>query len=316
MLTEGLFEKVLIDPISEFNPDTLNIVSGYASPSMVERHFRELEKFDFSLKINLIIGMARSDGIAEARHQAFVNATNRFDFDCRYIAIGNPVHAKVYTWIREEKPVSAYSGSANYTITGFGDVQREILAACDSLSAQHFYELILQDTISCKDRDVETRIKLFEHRAKTEIPQLNSVELSLLDSKTGETHKRAGLNWGQRPGRDSDQAYIPIPSKVYNSNFFPPVGQRFSVLTDDGEALEFTRAQERGKALQTSIDNSLMGLYFRIRIGVGSGEFVSTEDLKRYGRTTVSIFKVDDKNYFLDFSVGKDTKYPQVLESM
>ena len=308
MLTESLFEKVLIEPISEFNPDTLNIVSGYASPSMVERHFRKLVELDFPLQVNLIVGMTRNEGISGARHKSFVDATQKFNFDCRYIAYGNPVHAKVYTWMREEKPVLAYSGSANYTLTGFGDVQQEVLSTCNSTLAQHFYDVVWQNTVSCKDQNIVENIKLIDHSPRKFTPQLSSVELPLIDLKTGETHKKAGLNWGQRPGRNRDQAYIPIPSKIYNTNFFPPNKQRFKVLTDDGEEFEFTTAQQHGKALQTSDDNSLMGLYFRIRIGVDSGEFVKTEDLVKYGRTTVTMLKMDDTTYFLDFSVPESNQ--------
>ncbi len=72
MLTEGLFDEVLIKPVTEYGPDTLNIVSGYASPSMIERHFRELEKLEHQIKVNLIIGMVHVDGINKERHLAFV----------------------------------------------------------------------------------------------------------------------------------------------------------------------------------------------------------------------------------------------------
>jgi len=308
MLTEGLFEKVLIEPVSKFNPDTLNIISGYASPTMVERHFQKLMKLNFPLQINLIVGMARIDGMTKARHQSFVDATRKFNFECRYIANGNPVHAKVYLWIREEKPVLAYSGSANYTPAGFGDVQREILSICNSNTAHLFFDKVWQNTVSCKDSEFDDCINLIEHPPRKQIPQLISVELPLFDSKTGNTHKRAGLNWGQRPDRNPNQAYIPIPSIFYNSSFFPSIRQRFKVLTDDGEEFEFVRAQENGKALETPDDNSLIGRYFRNRIGVGSGEFVKIEDLVKYGRKTVTIRKADDTTYFLDFSVGKDIK--------
>ncbi len=209
----------------------------------------------------------------------------------------------MYTWLKSRKPILAYAGSANYTLTGFSGIQREVLAKCDSNSAGKFYESILEESISCRDLDIEERISLTDHPARRQTPQLGSVELSLLDSTSGETHKKAGLNWGQRPGRHPDQAYIPIPSRIYNTDFFPPIGQHFEVLTDDGEIFTFVRAQQHGKALHTSLDNSLMGLYFRTRIGVRSGEFVHTQDLLEYGRTAVEMLKVDDKNYLLDFSV-------------
>ena len=304
MLTENLFNEVLVQPIVDFSADTLNIISGYASPTMVERQFNELNSLGYNIQVNLIIGMAGSDGIAKKKHDAFVKATESNNFDCRYIVKRGPVHAKVYIWQKAEKPILAFTGSANYSMAGFGGFQREVLTRCDSYTAKQFYESILEDTRSCRDIEADKEINLIDVSLRRETPELHSVKLSLLDSKTGETHRRAGLNWGQREGRHPDQAYIPIPARIYNTNFFPPVGQKFNVLTDDGEMLTFVRAQQYGKALHTSIDNALMGLYFRARIGVGSGDYVNRQDLESYGRTTVEMFKVDDENYLLDFSVN------------
>ena len=57
--------------------------------------------------------------------------------------------------------------------------------------------------------------------------------MSLL-ARGGETGRRSGLNWGQRDGREPNQAYIPLPASVARSGFFPLNRRQFSVLTDDG----------------------------------------------------------------------------------
>ena len=233
-----------------------------------------------------------------------MEVVNEFAFDCRYIASGNPVHAKVYTWLKNNKPILAFSGSANYSIPGFSASQREVLDRCDEGLANQFYGSIHQDSVSCKNINVHKQIEINEHRVNLQLPTLDSVELPLIVSKTGDTHKKGGLNWGQRDRRNRDEAYIPIPSSIYNTEFFPPVGEQFNVLTDDGEEFIFVRAQDNGKALETPADNSLMGLYFRSRIGVGSGEYVTRNHLDNYGRTTVTISKVDTDVYLLDFSVS------------
>ena len=81
-------------------------------------------------------------------------------------------------------------------------------------------------------------------RLGIEVPRVGeSVRLTLFIKQTGETPRRSGLNWGQRPGRDPNQAYIPIPNFIYKSDFFPPIGERFIVQTDDGESMELVRAQ-------------------------------------------------------------------------
>ena len=46
-----------------------------------------------------------------------------------------------------------------------------------------------------------------------------------------------------------------------------------------------------------------MGKYFRYRLNVANGKFVTKEDLINYGRTTVDFYKIDEEQYQMDFSV-------------
>jgi hypothetical protein len=80
----------------------------------------------------------------------------------------------------------------------------------------------------------------------------------------------------------------------------------FTVITDDQKTFICTRAQkgDEGQAIETPQDNSILGRYFRERLGLPSGAFVSTEDLRRYGRMDVTFYKIDDENYYTDFSTG------------
>lgn len=112
---------------------------------------------------------------------------------------------------------------------------------------------------------------------------------------------RSGLNWGQREGRNLDQAYLPVRASDQRSGFFPEIGEEFLVECDDGVVLRLVRAQQNGKALQTPENNSILGEYFRRRLGVRSGDPISLRHLHEYGRTTVDIFKTADGRYFLDF---------------
>ena len=75
-------------------------------------------------------------------------------------------------------------------------------------------------------------------------------------------------------------------------------------MTDDDKVLICTRAQQSGKAIHTPHNNSLIGEYFRNRLGVGNGEPVTLENLIAYGRTDVTFYKIDDETYFMDFSVN------------
>jgi hypothetical protein len=117
--------------------------------------------------------------------------------------------------------------------------------------------------------------------------------------------KVSGLNWGQRPGREQNQAYLSIPAYIQRGNFFPVPGHSFVIECDDGEIFNCVRAQANGKAIHTPLNNSLLGVYFRRRLGVMSGYMVKIDDLIKYGRSSVDISKLTDNRYFLDFSLHK-----------
>ena len=138
----------------------------------------------------------------------------------------------------------------------------------------------------------------------------DTVTLSLLISRgkrKGEIHQKSGLNWGFRPNRNRNEAYIPVPVQHYE--FFPPIKQEFTVLTDDGYPFIFVKAQERGKALETPQSNAELGYYFRKRLGLQFGEFVTKQHLIDYGRTDVTFTKIDEETYLMDFSHDIETEH-------
>lgn len=150
--------------------------------------------------------------------------------------------------------------------------------------------------------------KLF-HIIKNEYPsllpdasqvQISKIKVSLLD-KNGEP--QYGLNWGQRVGREPNQAYIQLPIEVYRSDFFPKKPEHFTVKTDDGKNIVFTRAQktDEGTALQTPDDNALFGRYLRERMGIPLGDEITKEAILNYGCKEITFFKVGNE-YFMDFS--------------
>lgn len=248
-------------------------------------------------------------------------------FTCKYLCRGEAVHAKVYVFCEGSDPVCAFAGSANYSQTAFLNSQRrEVLAECSPARAYDFFKSLKDDTISCLDKTVPTKIaitasnrggpvetadtartesKFIEVETDKHSPfyGLQKVSLSLLDRR-GRVPPRSGLNWGQRPElrRNPDQAYLPVRGNLMTCGFFPERKQHFTVLTDDDKIIECVRAQDGGKAIHTPHDNSEIGRYIRSRIGVKSGQAVTAEDLARYGRSSIDFYKIDDENYVLDFS--------------
>ena len=113
--------------------------------------------------------------------------------------------------------------------------------------------------------------------------------------------KTSGLNWGQRPGREQNQAYLAIPAYIQRSNFFPEPGKNFLIECDDGEVFKCVRAQANGKAIETPGNNSLLGIYFRRRLGVMPGYMVNIDNLINYGRSSVDVSYMNDCKFFLNF---------------
>ncbi len=302
---------MLIDPARNHDVDKLTIISGFASASMLSQHRDELyEQCGVEPKIDLTIGMVPTDGLSSAQHNHFQHLQGKFrnKINCRYCVGGSSVHAKVYVWSLGDHPVVAYSGSANYTHSGFGREDRiEAMSEVDANSALTFCRKIHRQSRLCLFKSISNLVQFHDSRtllrSGIDTPRAgNYVRLPLVDQKTGKTPLRSGLNWGQRSGRDPNQAYLAIPSRIYKTGFFPPTGERFVAQTDDGETMLFVRAQENGKALHTPDSNSVLGLYMRRRLKVPSGKFVTRSHLDRYGRTDVTVFRIDENTYFLDFS--------------
>ncbi len=320
LLSDNLFSEVLLNPAKDGASD-LYIISGYASSAMVFHHAEKLKEQNSDININLIIGMTCRDGLSKTNHRGFQSLVENDlsgIFNCSYLINRPPVHSKVYTWVKDEKPIMAFAGSANYSQQAFiGNSQREVATKCDPTTAYDYYKSLIDESIYCNHQDAEEVITLYndnravnstkdsveEETAEYDVTTGLEHELISLINRSGEISQRSGLNWGQRDNREPNQAYIPLKVNVYSTDFFPPVAQHFTIHTDDGKILICTRAQENGKAIHTPQNNSLIGEYFRFRLGVANGGLVTMGDLTSYGRIDIDFYKIDEENYYMDFSV-------------
>ena len=128
------------------------------------------------------------------------------------------------------------------------------------------------------------------------------VTLSFI-TRTGDTGAKSGLNWGQRKNRNRNEAYIPLPNCIAKSGFFPLNKQHFLVITDDHHLLQLRVEQQNDKAITTPASNALLGEYFRNRLGLANGAYVTVADFLSYGRTDVTFIKIDEEHYYMDFSI-------------
>lgn len=331
MITSDLKKHIFWKPLIQ-GADELLIISGYATPNMASWFIKNLPNHTTQkITIKLIVGMVPYDGLSISVHEGFKELVNQNlsdkinSFMCSYV-YDNPVNAKVYIWLKNGIPIVAFSGSADFIQSAFKNDKREVMNSCNPYEAKLFFDKIEKETIYCNHGEVEEYIILKsthpildmenKPRKKLEGSGIESITISLLDSKTGETHKKSGLNWGHRKykstlsdgrtkyrERNRNEAYIPYPAKLRSLDFFPLENQHFTVITDDNCQLIFRVEQENNKALTTPLSNAQLGEYFRGRLGLANGAYITKKDLEKYGRTDVTFYKIDEEQFFLDFSV-------------
>jgi len=326
MITKKLFETILIEPL-QVGANQLYIVSGYATAAMAFHHLDTIRKLNKTISVKLIIGMSSEDGLSKSNHRGFQKLMqDEFTdfFECRYVTHVPSVHSKVYTWCKNDQPIQGFLGSANYTQLAFrSPLRKEAMTECSAEDGLSYFKDLVDSTIDCTHINAETFVNIYNDKQykknKTKeqtvaieetntitptnlIEGLPHVKVSLL-ARGDVMPEKSGLNWGQRNGREPNQAYLSLKSNVHNTDFFPPRKIHFTVYTDDNKVLICTRAQDNGKAIHTPHNNSLIGEYFRNRLGLALGTYVKKSDLLSYGRTDVDFYKIDDETFFMDFSV-------------
>ena len=316
MIRNDIANQVLFLPIQE-GADELCILSAYATPNMLSWYEKNLHhKTTTPIKVRLIVGMVPFDDLSVSIHEGFkqiVSATRTHEVSsikCSYVTDKPAEHSNLYIWCKEGQPQTAFMGSANFVQSSFiGNHRQELMTPCDPAEAMVLYESIESRTVYCNHAEVEEYIILrpthpvldIECNLVNGLDDLDSVTLSLV-TKSGEPGTRSGLNWGQRRGREPNQAYIPLPSRIAKSGFFPLEKRHFTAITDDHHQLTLRVEQQNNKAITTPVRNSDLGEYFRNRLGLANGSYVTRADLDRYGRTNVKFVKLDDETFYMDFS--------------
>lgn len=309
-------QKILFDPLRD-EADELYILSAYATPNMLSWYMKNIyHKTSVPIKINLIVGMVPFDNLSVSVHEGFKRIVSSelpheiSSVKCSYVIDKPAEHANLFIWCKSGRPVLAFMGSANFVQSSFvGRHRNELIDVCNQEEAMNYYESVIPRTVYCNHAEIEEYIILrpthpvldLECNLVDELDEFDSVTLSLI-TKSGEPGTRSGLNWGQRKGREPNQAYIPLPSKIAKRGFFPLEKRHFTAITDDRHQLTLRVEQQNNKAITTPVRNSDLGEYFRNRLGLPNGAYVTRSDLDRYGRTDVKFVKLDDETYYMDFS--------------
>ena len=322
MVLKDIAKTVLFEPLSH-DVNELYIVSGYATPTMLSWYIKNLyHKTQTPIRIHLLVGMVPFDGISVSVHEGFIQLVRGEQpqeiakLECSYIYDSPAVHSNVFIWAKDGSPVLAFSGSANFVQSSFvGRHRQEVINECNPQEALEYYQSLIDRSIYVHHAEVEEYVVIHPTHAVLDLENTliegfdlmaqdgyQTVTLSLI-TRTGEPGKRSGLNWGQRPGRNPNEAYISLPSKIAKSGFFPLEKRHFTAITDDRHQLILRIEQQNDKAITTPARNSDLGEYFRNRLGLANGAYVTRADLDRYGRADVVFLKLDEETYYMDFSV-------------
>lgn len=341
LIAEALFQEVLLNQIEDPRNTKLLVVAGYATPVMASRLLTEFSTRKRDISIELVVGMVGAEGIRQDYHDGFLQLqeTHRGKLRVSYTTQNRSIHHKLYIWMREDIPALAFMGSSNFTQSGFlinpnRPYHGEILTETAPMAAYQEFSRIESASVVSTFVGIEEEILIY---SETNAPQrhvavfdenlnedslegFESVILSLVAltnsgaSKKGHPHDRWGLNWGQRANRDRNQANIIIAKRVHkDSPGFFPAGRahnrpQFQITTDDQKSLFCILAEDGNKSLQSVPSNSLMGEYFRSRLGVASGERVTIDDLRRFGTRFVKIYKTEEDHFHMVFDPSNEAQ--------
>lgn len=308
-----IVREILFDPIS-LGLERLCILSAHAVPSMASWLLKTYEEQKTEgVSIELIITSTLEESISRMNHEGFMDLHKAYrsetknSFSCSYLH--RPCCAKdnLYIWLRGDTPVKAFICSYDFTQTSFLRSCDGTVFECNATDAYGTFETAASNSIYCDFAEIEDYVII----GASNLPQAsdltpddpNYISLSLVVKRTGEPGVKSGLNWGQRSKRNPNEAYIPLPRKIAKSGFFPLEKQHFLVVTDDHHTLQLRVEQQNDKAITTPASNAQLGEYFRNRLGLANGAYVHTSDLDAYGRRDVSFYKIDEDQYYMDFSV-------------
>lgn len=128
------------------------------------------------------------------------------------------------------------------------------------------------------------------------------------DKHKGEKYvpEKSGLNQWNASGRlrDSEEIYIPIPAWIHKKfpRFFPPRDKSFNLTLSSNKVFPASVCQDGSKALMTDPNRALGEWLLRDLLNLKEGELLTYEKLQEVGLDSVVVYKMDDKNYSIDFT--------------
>ncbi len=306
----------------------LNIITGYCSPSFVEKVVSDLPH----LSMDLYIGMSQ-EGIPRNSHDAYVKLTKNEKVNIFYQDKGySPTHIKLLEFTYQKSSKVSFIGSSNFTENGFihnrelmiitkEDVssifeeQKEYSLICTLPNIEEYVPIVINkvdfDVLTTNEldsgssnelivteeflKDFKVTMSLLKDSANWR--WFDNIQINLvLPIEQDRYYKKSGLN---AKFLDGQQAYIKEGNSRFRFSKFFPTDCEFTIYTDDGYKFQ---AQLRGNfSRELHFKDVDIHRYFLYRLKLKENTVITYHHLKEYGRTSVNFFKYKKNTFIMDF---------------
>lgn len=328
----GNFRQILDKEFK--NADDVTIASGYASLSIIKVYESDFVKIAENGGVSrLLLGMAFYEGLREKQLNAVTELNEQLkDFGNSsgvYVARGRRYHGKIYHF-QNQSQTNLYVGSSNFSSSGTqGNIECTIPVSVEEEKIRLIE--FLKDLYS---PDYSTRIdkvKIPIYGKKTSIlpniqrkwDDLDRYDTSTID-KTNlpklefpleriENQPKSNLNIYFGKGRTSSNGKkiprawyeIEITSSKSLSSLPNYPKQDFLGYTDDGYIIPMTTNGDYNKNLRSKNGLQIFGIWLKGKLeragALQKYEPVTLDTLIEYGNQTLTLYKIDDGKYYMEF---------------
>jgi len=326
----GTFGNEVFKNIDNFN--SLEIASGYFDPQTIEKNRDKLLQIAKRGYLKILIGMIYHEGVSKTQKKTL----EELNKDLKKINIQSGVyitlrkyHGKIYKFKKNQDDL-IFVGSSNFSGTGmYGNLEcnTSVLdkSSKDKIS-KFLNHLFTSKELSQNLDNVELTVKkrkrkkikekLSKHEiSKSLFPQLKELSETKIKLRVDE-QPRSSLNLYFEKGRKNPKTgkYSPRPwyeveitSEKNERTKDYPKGAFTAYVADENKyyKLNMITASAGFKAITTKDNREILGEYIKGKLEreghLERLETVTIDTLRNYGRDYISLKKIKDKIFYLEF---------------
>ena len=326
----GDFGKEIFRNIDNFN--SLEIASGYFDPQTIEKNRNKLLEIAKRGFCKILVGMIYHEGVSKNQKKTLEELNKdlkKINNESGVYITLRKYHGKIYKFKKDQNDL-IFVGSSNFSGTGmYGNLECNT-SVLDRGSKDHiskFLNHLFTSKELCANLDnVELTIKKKKKkRSKEKLSKYEISKASFPKSKILSETKiklrvdeqpRSSLNLYFEKGRKNPKTgkYSPRPwyeveitSKKSERTKDYPVGKFIAYVFDDKKyyKLNMITASEGYKGIMTKDNREILGEYIKGKLEreghLERLETITIDTLRNYGQDYISLKKIKDKTYYLEF---------------